>query len=365
MRITEIALLRASLPLDPPFLAAWDPVPRRQFAATVVQVSTDAGITGYGSGDTMDGFEPYVGLFVGTDPMAIASQVRVLESISFHGGRFWPLEAALWDIIGKSLGVPVATLFGGALDRVPAYASTGAQLSTPERVDSVLALQEHGFRAVKLRIAAHRLGEGVATVRAVRDAVGPDLALMVDLNQAWRMAGDVTASLDVPAVRRVADQLAELDVRWLEEPLPLTDLTGLRSLRDSTGVRIAGGEMVRTFTELVDLVMADALDVYQPDVVLAAGMLRGRTLAELALARNRSYTPHTWSNGLGLLANLQVVAGVGGGPYVEFPLDPPTWTEQRRDFLLTEPVLIDDDGCLRVPAAPGLGAEIDLDRFRR
>ncbi|MGI8769143.1 MAG: mandelate racemase/muconate lactonizing enzyme family protein, partial [Propionibacteriaceae bacterium] len=182
MRITEIALLRATLPLEPPFLAAWDPLPRREFAATVVRVSTDEGIVGYGSGDTMDGFEPYLGLFVGTDPLAIARQVRVLESISFHGGRYWPLEAALWDIIGKSLGVPVATLFGGALDQVPAYASTGAQLSAPERVDSVLALRERGFRAVKLRIAADRLAEGVATVRAVRDAVGPAMAIMVDLN---------------------------------------------------------------------------------------------------------------------------------------------------------------------------------------
>ena len=102
-----------------------------------------------------------------------------------------------------------------------------------------------------------------------------------------------------------------------------------------------------------------ALDVVQPDVVLAVGMLRARTVAEIAQARNRWFTPHTWTNGLGLLANLHVAAGVGGGPYLEFPYDPPGWTEQRRDFFLARPVLIDADGYLTVPAAPGLGAEID------
>ena len=113
------------LPLNPPFQAAWDPVPRRHFDATLVRVDTDAGLTGYGSGDTMAGFEAFADLFTGSDPLQIANQVRVLETVSFHGGRFWPLEAALWDIIGKACGQPVATLFGGAADRLPAYASFG------------------------------------------------------------------------------------------------------------------------------------------------------------------------------------------------------------------------------------------------
>lgn len=125
MRITAIRLDRMRLPLDPPFRAAWDPVPRRRFDATLVRVETDAGVTGYGSGDTMDGFAPFAGLFVGTDPLALASHVRVLESVGFHAGRYWPLEAALWDIAGKVTGVPVSVLFGGALDRLPAYVRGG------------------------------------------------------------------------------------------------------------------------------------------------------------------------------------------------------------------------------------------------
>lgn len=365
MKITDISLIRAVLPLDPVFEAAWDPVPRSSVSATVVEVRTDEGIIGYGSGSSMEGFEAFIDLFVGLDPFTIVRHVRVLETISFHAGRYWPLEAALWDIMGKALEMPVATLFGGALDTVAAYASTGSILDQGARVDTIVALKERGFRAAKIRISAAALEEGISTVGAVREAVGPDMELMVDLNQAWRMAGDTSRSLDPVQVRRVASALNEIGVFWLEEPLLLDDLTGLRSVRDGTGIRVAGGEMVRTFPELVDLVMADALDVYQPDVVLAAGMLRMRAFADLVHVRNRTFTPHTWSNGIGLLANLQVTAGVGGGPYLEFPLDPPTWTEQRRDFMLTAPVTVDRDGMLRIPDAPGLGFDLDEDRLAR
>jgi L-alanine-DL-glutamate epimerase-like enolase superfamily enzyme len=347
------------LPLQPPFLAAWDPVPRHHFDATLVRVETDEGITGYGSGDTMDGFAAYQDLFLGRDPRQIVNHVKVIETISFHAGRYWPLEAALWDIIGKASGQPVSALFGGALRRIPAYASFGEARSPGERAEAALAAQAAGFRAVKIRIGRADTAAGLAAVRATRDAVGDDLAIMVDLNQWWRMAGDISAPLDLAAVRRIAAELHEFGVLWLEEPLPGADLDGMRTLREQTGIRIAGGEMARTQAELLDALAAGALDVVQPDVVLSVGMLRARTVAEIAQARNHWFTPHTWTNGLGLLANLHVVAGVGGGPYLEFPYDPPGWTEQRRDFFLTRPVLIDADGCLTVPAAPGLGAEID------
>jgi D-galactarolactone cycloisomerase len=365
MKITSIRLDRLRLPLDPPFHAAWDPVPRRHFDATLVRVQTDAGLTGYGSGDTMDGFEAYRELFIGTDPLQIARQVQRLETITFHAGRYWPLEAALWDIVGQACGQPVATLFGGAADRLPAYASFGELRTPQQRADAVLAARQAGFRAVKIRIAREDTAGGIAAVRAARVAVGDDMRIMVDLNQWWRMAGDAGPALDVAAVRRVAAELADLGVFWLEEPLPAADLEGMRMLREQVGIRVAGGEMARTAAELLGALGSGALDVLQPDVVLAVGMLRARTVAELALLRGRWFTPHTWTNGLGLLANLHVAAGVGGGPYLEFPYDPPGWTPQRRDFFLAEPVGIDADGCVRVPELPGLGAQIDEEAVLR
>lgn len=363
MKITSVELLRARIPLDPPFDAAWDPAPRREFSAVVVKVGTSEGIYGYGSGDTMDGFDQFIPMFLGTDPMRIALHVRALETLSFHAGRYWPFETALWDIVGKALNTPVATLFGGSETAVPAYASTGSMLGREERVESIVMLKERGFRAAKIRVSASDLDDGVATVLAVREAVGPEFDLMVDLNQSWRMAGDIRRPLDPVQVRGVARRLAEAGVFWLEEPLPLHDAAGIRTVRDQ-GVRVSGGEMVRTFEELLTLVENDVLDVYQPDVVLAAGMHRVRTIAEVVQSKNRLFTPHTWSNGLGLLANLHVTAGVGGAPYIEFPVDPPTWTEARRDFMLTEPILVGADGMLRVPTGPGLGIEVDEDRMR-
>jgi D-galactarolactone cycloisomerase len=358
MQITRIRLARLELPLDPPFLAAWDPEPRRSFGATLVEVETDAGVRGIGSGDTMDGFEAFTHLFVGQDPMRIARHVRAIETIGFHAGRYWPLEAALWDVVGQVTGQPVAVLFGGALDGLLAYASTGERRSAAERAASAVAIADAGFRAMKLRVDRTRLDDGLAAVRAVRDAVGDRLELMVDLNAGWRMAGDTTPALDVVAARRLADALAELDILWLEEPLDGSDLRGHAALRAGGRMRIAGGEMTRTMPELLAALDADAFDVYQPDVVLAVGMHRARTIAELALARNRWFTPHTWTNGIGLLANLHVAAGVGGGPYLEVPYDPPGWTPERRDFVLAEPLAVDREGVVRVPPRSGLGIEL-------
>ena len=366
MRITAVTLQRLVVPLDPPFAAAWDPQPRREFPVTLVRVETDDGVVGVGSGDTMDGFESFGHLFVGQDPLAIARHVRVLETIDFHAGRYWPLEAALWDIAGQVAGLTVATLFGGASDGIPAYASCGMLLSAAARAESALRLREEGFRAMKIRVDPRHLADGLAAVAATRAAVGDSMALMVDLNQGWRMAGDISPTLDPVAARNVAAQLAAYDVLWLEEPLAGTDLRGLAALRAAVpDVRIAGGEMTRTFTETLAALDADAFDVYQPDVVLAGGMLRTRTVAELALARNRWFTPHTWTNGLGLLANLHVAAGVGGGPFIEYPYDPPGWTPERRDAFLVEPIRPDRDGMLRVPTRPGLGAVLDESAIER
>lgn len=364
MKITDIALDRLRLELDPPLPAAWDPQPRRSFDATVVRVHTDEGITGIGSGDTMDGFEAFKDLFLGENPLDIVRHVRAIETANFHGGCYWPLEVALWDIIGKVTGLPVATLFGNALSAVPAYASC-AELKPPaERVEVALRARESGFRAMKIRIAES--GEGIKTVAAVRDALGPDFVILVDLNQSWRMAGDTAAATDLATTRRIVRQLGELDVFWVEEPLPYHDIDGFKTLRaENPGLRIAAGEMQHSVPELLRYLENDVLDIYQMDVVLAVGMLRARTLAELAQLKHRQFTPHSWTNGIGVLANLQVAAGVGGGPYFEFPYDPPRWTPQRRDFMLAEPLWITPAGELAVPATAGLGVELDEEAIRR
>lgn len=358
MRIVRITVDRCELPLDPPFVASWDPVPRTTLAAAIVRVETDDGVVGVGGGDTLHGVEPYLSRLIGTDPLRIEEQVRRLETIDQHAGRPWPVEVALWDVIGQVYGQPLWRLFGGVADRLDAYASLGARRDADELTATVRALRDDGFGACKLRVDAHRPDRAIAQVQAVREAVGP-MALMVDLNQAWRMAGDTAPSIDLRTAQRFADAFAELDITWLEEPLPAADHAGLAALRAGSRVRIAGGEFTRTFDQLLDDVGADRYDVHQPDVVLS-GMWRGRTIAELALRRGRWYTPHTWNDGIALLANLHVCAGVGGGPFLEYPCDPAGWTPDRRDFMLTAPTAV-TDGVLVAPDTPGLGVALDDD----
>lgn len=324
---------------------------------------TDDGCVGVGGGDTLHGVEPHLPLLLGSDPRRIEDQVRRLETIDFHAGRPWPLEVALWDLIGQATGQPVWRLLGGVSDRVDAYASLGARRDRDALAAAACAVRDQGFRACKLRVDAHAPDASIAAVQQVRAAAGHQLGLMVDLNQAWRMAGDTTRPIDVAAARRFADALGELDVMWLEEPLPAGDHRGLAQLRDHSPVRIAGGELTRTFDELLEAVVDDRYDVHQPDAVLS-GMWRGRTIAELAQRRGRWYTPHTWTDGIGLLANLHLCAAVGGGPYLEYPYDPDGWTPHRRDFMLRGPVEV-TDGVLVAPDTAGLGIGLDEQAIAR
>ena len=176
------------------------------------------------------------------------------------------------------------------------------------------------------------------------------MAIMVDLNQGWRMAGDTSRSLDPVAAREIAARLADDGVLWVEEPLAGTDLRGLAALRASgLGIRVAGGEMTRTLPELLAAVEADAFDVHQPDVVLT-GLSHARTVGELALARNRWFTPHTWTNGIGLLANLHVAAGRrvaarSSSSRTTHPAGP----RSGATSCSREPIRPGPDGILRVP----------------
>ncbi len=364
MKITGIRFERSVLQLDPPFYPNWDPAPRSTFGATLTIVETDGGVIGYGAGDDMGAFEGYEKYFIGKDLFNIQEHVRTLETISFHAGRYWPIEVAIWDAIGKALNTTVATLFGGAQAAIPAYASTGAVMSAQARAKSAVAIRKAGFKAMKIRVPQSDLDLGIATLKAIREEVGSDLEIMVDLNQAWRMPGDTRRSLDLTSAIRFVDAAADYGVYWVEEPLPMEDIDGLKRLR-GRGVRIAGGEMVRTLPEILTLIENNALDVVQADVVLAAGMERSRIIVGLCTQKNIVFTPHTWSNGYGLAANLHVTAGLGGAPFIEYPYDPPTWSEDRRDFLMEKPLIADGDGLLHVPTGAGLGIAPNWAHFKK
>ena len=352
---------RYAFPLDPPFRAAWDPVPRRAAEASLVIVRSDEGPVGYASGDRLPDAALLERLLVGVDPLRPEVVREVCETVDFHGGRPWTAEVAAWDLAGRALGEPLWRLLGGRSERLLAYASSGELVDAEERARRVAGLSERGVKAVKLRFHQSDWRRDVEAVERVRDAVGADVELMVDANQGWRMPGDREGRWDVATASQCARALEPLGVYWLEEPLRTDDVDGYATLRRRTSLRIAAGEMVRGAFEARDLILRGGVDVVQPDAVLAGGLGGCRRIAALADLCGRAFTPHTWSNGMGLVANLHLAQAVSTCPYVEVPLDPPAWTPERRDWLLRAPLEIAADGSIAPPPGPGLGVTPDLD----
>ena len=364
MRIAAIETRRYRFPLEPPLRAAWDPQPRMHQDATLVCVVADDGARGYASGDARPDAAALERLLAGVDPFRTEVVREVCETVDFHGGRPWTLEVAVWDLVGRALGQPLWRILGGRSEALVAYASSAEPAPPAERARRCVALRDTGVRAVKLRFGDDWRA-GVELVEAVRAAVGPGFAVMVDANQGWRMPGDLRPRWDVATAIACARALEPLGVEWLEEPLRTDDVDGYAALRRATSLRIAAGEMVRDAAQARDLVVRGGVDVVQPDVVLAGGIGGARRIAAVADLHGRMWSPHTWSNGYGLVANLHAALAFSTCPYVEVPFDPPSWPAARRDWLLPAPVEIGADGTVRPPEGPGLGVEPDLDGLER
>jgi D-galactarolactone cycloisomerase len=358
VNIDAIDVRTYRLPLDPAFHASWDPQPRTALTNTIARIRS-GDFEGVGSGDAMPGFAGHEDLFLGRDVFDIERHVRVLDNLQFHYGRMWPVEIALWDLAGKIKGEPLWRMLGGASPRVRVYASTGQRLEVDERVAAAVRMREAGFPAIKLRFWHDRPSDDIAIVRAVREAVGSEVELLADANQAWRMPWDTSPSWDLDTAARVADELADLNTYWLEEPLHRHAYDDLAALRKRSRVRIAGGEGNREYGDFEHYLAHGALDVYQPDVAWSTGILRATQLAARVRDTGAMYSPHTWGDGLVLLANLHVAAAVSNAPFIEFAYDPPYWTPGRRDFVLPQPITADAEGYVTLPDTPGLGIEID------
>jgi len=363
MKITRISQSVHRLPLDPPFRPSWDSRARHHFDVHLVRVETDEGLVGFGSGDSMAGFKGHEELFIGRDARDLDRHFRVIENLSFHYGRCWPLDLALWDLYGKYCEEPVWRLLGGRSGRVRAYASSGSLRSAGELADLAQMVVEEGFPAMKIRFHRPTWIEDVEGLAAVRDAVGDSLELMVDCNQGWRMPWDTAAPWPLKEALQVARELEALDVYWMEEPLHRGDYDGMRTLRESVDIRIAGAEMTRELHELRTLIDRRCLDVLQPDAAVTGGLSGLRRIAVQACDAGLEFTPHTWGNGIGVVANAHLAAGVAGSAFLEFPFDPPSWTPERRDYPMLKPLVTDAEGWVDLGEAPGLGIELDEARL--
>jgi L-alanine-DL-glutamate epimerase-like enolase superfamily enzyme len=358
-RIERIEISQHRLPLDPPFPAAWDRRPRREFGVSVVRVFDSDGRMGFGAGEPMRGLVAYLDLFVGQDVAELDRHAAILDNIAFHDGRPWPLDTALWDLASRGADRPLWQMLGGASGRVRVYASSGIHRSPDESAERARATIRDGFGALKLRFGRPEgIEADLEVLGAVREAVGPDVELMVDCNQGWRMPWDTQQPWDLPRALDLVEKVAGMGVYWLEEPLHRGDHIGMARLRADSPVAIAGGEMTREVHEFDLMLAAGCLDVYQPDVAVTGGFLALASLARRVVAAGHVFSPHTWGSGVGLLANAHLTAGTVGTPYLEYPLDPLEWTAERRDFILAEPVAV-VDGWIDLGNHPGLGARLD------
>jgi L-alanine-DL-glutamate epimerase-like enolase superfamily enzyme len=334
MKITDIRVTKHTISLDPPFCPSWDSRPRTKFTAFITRVQTDAGIQGIASGDDMLGLDQFKELFLGHDPLDLERHFRILSNMSFHYSRYWPLDLALWDIAGKHAGQPVWRLLGGGSGRVRLYASSGTLRDPVALADQAQRFVDEGFPAMKIRFRRGDWRDDIKALETVRKKVANKLELMVDCNQGWRMVWDTEEPWKLKDAVNVGRELERLSVYWMEEPLFRGDWQGMLALKEMINVRLAAGEMNRELYEFRHLIEQRAVDVLQPDAALAGGITGLRRIAHMCAEAGLVFTPHTWSNGVGMVANAHLVAALSNGPFMEFPYDPPEWSVERRDFMM-------------------------------
>ena len=343
-------------------------------AACLVEVQTDTGITGWGEALCQGLQPPQIAaaaiesalqpLLVGADPLQIEPLWhRMYMHTRDYGMKGAVIAAisgvdiALWDIAGKSLGQPVCKLLGGAFrERVQVYATgfyrIAGQGEAARLADEARQRAAEGFRFLKVK-----LGFGVADDLAVMQAVahaieGQGLRMMIDTNHAYGVADAV----------RLGRALAPLDLRWYEEPVAAEDLAGYGELRAKLDVPIAGGENEFTVFGFRRLLEARAVDIAQPDVCAAGGFTACRHIATLALAHGVQVNPHVWGSSVGQAASLHLICALPAANPSLFA-DEPVFeydcsSHPFREALVDRP-LRQRGGWLELPAAPGLGIEVD------
>jgi len=355
-------------PLEQGFHPAWIPGHTQTANRCVIlKVLTDEGLEGISAASVFSEEQARVAKFIavdtvgqflpGMDPNDIEVLTRIVNMYGYMlGGRPWFVEVALWDLIGKAAGQSLHRYWGGTTKPLELYASMGEAATAARSPDRAVAAREAGFRAVKLRAHSFNHKDDIAAVAAVREAVGNSMGILVDANQGWTLS-PIGPRWELDTAKDFAKAMEDLEILWIEEPLDRFDFDGLRALRDSTSVPIAGGELNQGLHEFKVMLEKDCLDVYQPDATLAGGVGVARQVAELAREQGRQFSPHTWTNGIGFAVNLQIAASVADCPMLEFPYEPESWSPQARDAMLAKP-FTPIDGRIEVPDGPGYGIEL-------
>jgi L-talarate/galactarate dehydratase len=359
MKIQQVKINFVRLPLEEPLVGA-PPMRGMLREFFTVQIFTDDGVEGIGI-TTFGGklirtlktaLDEFGELIKGEDPLRteqVAAKLRAASAPCGPGGiaalAIAAIDTALWDIRGKAFDVPLARLLGGLRDRVPAYASGALTRTTPtDKLErSATALVKKGYTQIKTQMAVEGLNpaQEIERIRIIRDAVGPEINLFVDINQRWSVHEAISIG------RRIED----LGLGWLEDPTRCDDYQGLAKIADALATPICGGEYLYGIEPHRQTLAHHSVDITMIDLLRVGGVTQWMKVAGMAEAFNTPVASH-------LLPEIHVhlVAAVPNGLVVEYM--PWTWR-------LFENPPVPERGEIAVPTRSGLGLQFAPDLFEK
>lgn len=334
---------------------------------TFITVDTDEGIYGLGelnpSGVKLGSLDVLTAIessLIGRDPRRIELIMADFKPSPPDRPTVYALSAldqALWDILGKSLGVSVAGMLGGKCrDEIPLYANINRATTdrTPEGfARSAAAAIADGFDAVKLAPfdgmesgieKAKDAKQGIACMEAVREAIGPDNGLLIDCHSHFTGRGGC----------EVFDALRDLNLYWFEEPVPDDDHEGYRMIKNHIDVPLAGGESLLYREDFWPVLSGDLMDVIMPDVTICGGLSELKKIAVTAEGKGIPTAPHGPFGPLTIASGVQVMASHPNFTILEY-----AWGEAPWRHKLIKPQERIVGGRIRVPDLPGLGVELN------
>ncbi len=366
MVIKEITPYVLTSKLDEPFyFSQWQYDTRK---ICIVKITLEDGTYGWGEGYgpaglIKAGIEFFTPFLIGKNALEHETiwQEMYLRSLDYgRSGVFQAavsaIDVALWDLKGKILNQPVSVLLGGVKNpEIHPYA-TGLYFERVDDlekklVDEALGYKKEGFRAIKMKVGLG-IEQDLQYVKAVREAIGDDIKLMIDANHAYSYKEALELALKVE----------KYNISWFEEPVSPEDYDGYRRLRLRTSIPIAGGEceyLKHGFKRLFD---NDSVDIAQPDICATGGLTEVKRITSLAQTYSKDLVPHTWGTWIAISAAVHLVANLDKNPgrmYSDKPVMELDRTENPlRDEVVKHNIVI-KDGVLTVPTTPGLGVDID------
>lgn len=318
----------------------------------LVKIETDEGICGIGLGATgvigRATVEHLTPLLIGEDPINVERIWHKLWVPKLTGRRglttraISAIDIGLWDIRAKVAGLPLYKLLGGYRDRVPTYVAGGYYeegKGLKELAAEMIENVEMGARAVKMKVGALSIREDVERVKTVREAIGPDVKLLLDANCAYRHYEAI----------QFAKRVEEYDPFWFEEPVAPDDYEGHRRLADATSIPIATGENEYTRYGFRDLIANQSAAILNADAKILGGVTEFMKVAALAQAHDLDIAPHGSQD-----IHVHLVAAISNGLILEFYRDTvdPMWGKIYHHTLT-----LNDDGTVSPPDVPGIGVD--------